>query len=158
MKSRLAFLAATVLGATIALEQAPVNTGWEVLSSWEKLPAGMTMGGASQVATNADGNILIFRRTVPPFLEFKPDGTFVKSWGEQYKLAHGIRVDRDGNIWVSDNSDNFIQKFSPDGTKLLLTIGKKGQAGNNESQDAFDGPADVFVAANGDFFVADGYR
>src|SRR5204863_3797112 len=51
----------------------------------------------------------------------------------------------------------FVQKFSADGN-LLMTVGKKGQAGDNASQDAFDGPADVFVAANGDFFVADGYR
>jgi sugar lactone lactonase YvrE len=39
-----------------------------------------------------------------------------------------------------------------------MTVGKKGVTGDNASQDAFDGPADVFVAANGDFFVADGYR
>jgi peptidylamidoglycolate lyase len=82
----------------------------------------------------------------------------VKSWGEApYKLAHGIRIDKDGFIWVTDNSDNLVQKFSADG-KLLLTVGKKGMAGDNTSQDAFDGPADVFVTPNGDFYVADGYR
>ena len=74
-----------------------------------------------------------------------------------YKLAHGIRIDREGFIWVTDNSDNFVQKFSSDG-KLLMTIGRKGAAGDNSSQDAFDGPADVFVTTNGDFYVADGYR
>ena len=87
-----------------------------------------------------------------------PDGSFVKSWGDTpYRLAHGIRIDKDGFIWVTDNTDNFVQKFSPDGT-LLMTVGRKGEKGDNTSQDAFDGPADVFVAANGDFFVADGYR
>jgi DNA-binding beta-propeller fold protein YncE len=157
MKTGLTVLAATLLAAAIGLAQAPANAGWEVLPSWGQPPAGMTMGQASQVATTADGNILVFRREVPSFFLFNPDGTFIKSWGDAYKLAHGVRVDKEGNIWVTDNSDNFLQKFSADG-KLLMTVGKKGMAGDNASQDAFDGPADVFVAANGDFFVADGYR
>jgi DNA-binding beta-propeller fold protein YncE len=82
----------------------------------------------------------------------------VKSWGDApYKLAHGIRIDKEGFIWVTDNSDNLVQKFSSDG-KLLMSLGRKGEAGDNASHDAFDGPADVFVTASGDFYVADGYR
>jgi DNA-binding beta-propeller fold protein YncE len=131
---------------------------WEVLQSWGQLPAGTTWGAASQVATTKEGQIVVFRRMNPSFFVLNPDGTFVKSWGDTpYKLAHGIRIDKDGFIWVTDNSDNIVQKFSPDG-KLLMTIGQKGSKGDNTSQDAFDGPADVFVAPNGDFFVADGYR
>jgi len=131
---------------------------WQVLESWGQLPAGLAWGGASQVSTTPEGQIVVFRRAVPSFFVLNPDGTFVKSWGETpYRLAHGIRIDKDGFIWASDNSDNLIQKFSPDG-KLVMTLGKKGMAGDNMSQDAFDGPADVFVAPSGDIFVADGYR
>ena len=72
-------------------------------------------------------------------------------------FPHGIHVDRDGNIWVTDGQDNFpaaparrraptppppppppakpighqIFKFSPDG-KVLLTLGKPG--GNRPGQ------------------------
>ena len=136
-----------------------VSTGkWQVLDSWGQLPAGAAWGSPSQVATSAQGQIIVFRRTLPSFFVFNPDGTFVKSWGDTtYKLAHGVRVDRDGFIWVTDNSDNFVQKFSQDGM-LLMTLGRKGVTGDNKSPDAFDGPADAFVAANGDIFVADGYR
>ena len=131
---------------------------WQVLDSWGQLPAGAAWGSPSQVATSAQGQIIVFRRTLPSFFVFNPDGTFVKSWGDTpYKLAHGVRVDRDGFIWVTDNSDNFVQKFSQDGM-LLMTLGRKGVTGDNKSQDAFDGPADAFVASNGDIFVADGYR
>jgi DNA-binding beta-propeller fold protein YncE len=154
------FVAATLAVIVLvigAFAQAPAGK-WEVLQSWGQLPAGTTWGAASQVATTKEGQIVIFRRMNPSFFVLNPDGTFVKSWGDTpYKLAHGIRIDKDGFIWVTDNSDNIVQKFSPDG-KLLMTIGRKGSAGDNTSQDAFDGPADVFVAANGDFFVADGYR
>src|SRR5215510_8468046 len=132
---------------------------WEVLPSWGQSPAGSTWGAASQVSTTPEGQIVVFRRmVVPSFFVLNPDGSFVKSWGDTpYRLAHGIRIDKDGFIWVTDITDNFVQKFSADGN-LLMTVGKKGVTGDNNSQDAFDGPADVFVAPNGDFFVADGYR
>jgi len=152
---------AVVLSALVVSAVAQTNSEngkWEVLASWGQLPAGTAWGAASQVSTTPEGQIVVFRRMVPSFFVFNPDGTFVKSWGDTpYRLAHGIRIDREGFIWVTDNTDNLIQKFSADG-KLLMTLGRKGQAGDNGSQDAFDGPADVFVAPNGDFFVADGYR
>lgn len=147
-------LAAGALGQT----NTPANANWDVLAAWGQLPAGANWGQPSQVATTPEGQIVVFRRTLPSFFVFNPDGSFVKSWGDTpYKLAHGIRIDKDGFIWVTDNTDNLVQKFSADG-KLLMTVGKKGVAGDNASQDAFDGPADVFVAPNGDFYVADGYR
>jgi len=154
-------IGAIVVIAVVAGAFAQSNTGtsnWEVLATWGQLPAGTAWGAASQVATTAEGQIIVFRRMVPSFFVLNPDGSFVKSWGDTpYRLAHGIRVDREGFIWITDNSDNIVQKLSSDG-KVLMTVGRKGAAGDNASQDAFDGPADVFVAPNGDFFVADGYR
>jgi peptidylamidoglycolate lyase len=151
------YIVLTVAVCALALS-AFGQSKWEVLPSWGQLPEGATWGAPSQVATTREGQIVVFRRMVPSFMVFSPDGTFVKSWGETpYRLAHGIRIDRDGFIWITDNADNFVQKFSPDG-KLLMTIGRKGATGDNTSQDAFDGPADVFVTPAGDFYVADGYR
>src|SRR5262245_44261929 len=153
-----ALVVVALVAGAVAQTPAPTNTNWDVLPSWGQLPAGTTWGAASQVATTKEGQIVVFRRMNPSFFVLNPDGTFVKSWGDTpYKLAHGIRIDKDGFIWVTDNSDNIVQKFSPDG-KLLMTIGQKGSKGDNTSQDAFDGPADVFSAPNGDIFVADGYR
>lgn len=150
-------LSALVLGA-LAQSSAPGSGRWEVLPDWGQLPAGVSWGGVSQVSTTPEGQIVIFRRAVPSFFVLNPDGTFVKSWGDMaFRLAHGIRIDRDGSIWITDNTDNIVQKFSPDG-KSLLTLGRRGSVGDNNSQDGFDGPADVFVAQNGDVFVADGYR
>jgi DNA-binding beta-propeller fold protein YncE len=87
-----------------------------------------------------------------------PAGDVVRTWGENlFKVAHGLRIDRNGFLWVTDNSDNFVQKYSPDG-RLLLTLGQRGAAGGNDSKTHFDGPADVFVLPGGDILVADGYR
>ena len=149
---------AAVVPFVIAQSSAPRSGKWEVLPSWGDLPAGTSWGGASQASATPDGQIVIFRRDVPAFFVVSPEGKLVKSFGDtKYRLAHGIRIDREGFIWASDNADNFIQKMSSDG-KVLMTLGKAGTTGDNNSQEGFDGPADVFVATNGDIFVADGYR
>jgi streptogramin lyase len=155
----LATLALTAIVPLVgAQSDAPRTSRWEVVSSWGNLPAGTEWGGATQASANPDGQIVIFRRAVPAFFIVSPDGKLVKSFGDtKYRAAHGVRVDREGFIWATDNADNFVQKLSPDG-QVLMTLGKAGTTGDNDSQDMFDGPADVFVAPNGDILVADGYR
>ena len=149
---------AAAASAVLAQTDVPRNSRWEVLDSWGDLPADVTWGGASQISTTPDGQVVIFRRNVPAFFVLSPEGKLVKSFGEaKYRAAHGIRIDREGFIWATDNADNFVQKISPDG-RVLMTLGKAGTTGDNESQEMFDGPADVFVMSNGDILVADGYR
>jgi len=72
---------------------------------------------------------------------------------------HGFHLDAEGNLWTSDargtgGKGHTVMKHAPDG-KVLMTLGTPGVAGAGE--DAFDGPADVLVAPNGDIFVADGH-
>src|SRR6185436_1519067 len=74
---------------------------------------------------------------------------------------HGLHVDKDGNVWVTDQAANpandkgqVVYKFDKNGT-LLMTLGKKGVPGNGP--DTFNQPSDVLVAPNGDIFVADGH-
>jgi DNA-binding beta-propeller fold protein YncE len=125
--------------------QSPAGGGaWEVLPSWGQLPNGLQWEAASQVSTTPDGQIVVLRRASPFFVLLTPDGQVVRTWGENlFRLAHGLRIDAKGFLWVTDNTDNLVQKFAPDGT-LLLTLGKKGVAGGNDSTDAFDGPADGY--------------
>jgi peptidylamidoglycolate lyase len=89
---------------------------------------------------------------------FTRDGKFVKAWGDAgtFQGAHGLGFDREGFIWATDNAGHAVYKFSTDGT-LLMTLGKKGVAGDNTSHDLFNQPAAVFIARNGDILVADGY-
>ena len=133
------------------------NSNWES-APWGKLPAGLEWEAASQVSTTPEGQIVVLRRANPFFVVMTPAGDVVRTWGENlFKVAHGLRIDRKGFLWVTDNTDNFVQKYSPDG-KLLLTLGQRGVAGGNDSKTNFDGPADVFVLPDGDILVADGYR
>jgi peptidylamidoglycolate lyase len=133
------------------------NSNWES-APWGKLPPGLEWEAASQVSTTPEGQIVVLRRANPFFVLMTPAGDVVRTWGENlFKVAHGLRIDRKGFLWVTDNTDNFVQKYSPDG-KLLLTLGQRGVAGGNDSKTGFDGPADVFVLPDGDILVADGYR
>ena len=107
-------------------------------------------------------------RTEHPIMEFDASGTLLKSFGSGLLASpHGIHVDGDGNVWVTDapgpgvaggtatsDKGQQVMKFSRDG-KLLLTLGKAGVTGTDTG--TFNQPADVAVAPNGDIFVADGH-
>jgi DNA-binding beta-propeller fold protein YncE len=130
-----------------------------------------------RVAVNEKGDRLYaFRRSDPPILQIDvATGKIVKEFGKgMFVWPHGMYVDRDNNLWVTDgtvsNTDpnlgkqlkpaleagygHQVFKFSPEG-KVLMTLGTKGVAG--ESPTLFNAPADVIVAKNGDIFVADGH-
>lgn len=55
---------------------------------------------------------------------FSPDGKLLTSWGEpgggpsQFRVPHGIAVDRDGNVFVADRENSRIQIFEPNGAFL----------------------------------------
>lgn len=113
-----------------------------------------------------------------PILLFDKDGNLVRSFGKgMVNWPHGIHVDREGNVWVVDGRDNRavaprnapadapppvqparvfghqVLKFSPRG-ELLLRLGTDGGA---REPGFFFQPNAVFVAPNGDIFVAEGH-
>jgi DNA-binding beta-propeller fold protein YncE len=151
-------VAGFALGGVAALSAQ--SSGYHLVPRWAKLPAGMEWGEVSAAAVDAKDTVLVFRRSDPPIMEFDRSGGLLKSWGQGlFVWPHGIRVDRTGNIWVTDGRaqngrGQQVFKFDRSGT-LLMTLGTKGVAG--EGPDRFNGPCDVAVAANGDIFVADGH-
>ncbi len=159
MKSTLC-LSGVVLALVVTATYAQGPATFSVSDQWAALPAGTEWGPISAVTSDGKGSILVLRRTFPSLFQFTTDGKFVKSWGGEglFNLAgaHAIRVDRDGFLWATDTLYNVIYKMTMDG-EVVLQVGKKGVTGGNDSRDAFDRPADVVVAPNGDFFVADGY-
>jgi DNA-binding beta-propeller fold protein YncE len=128
---------------------------YRFVENFPQLPAGMKLGAGSGVAVDSKGDVLVFHRGEPPILVFHPDGRFVRSFGDKlFKSAHGLRIDADDNVWVTDNADHLVIKFDHDG-KVLLTLGERGVAGEDDKH--FNKPADIAFAPNGDVFVADGY-
>jgi peptidylamidoglycolate lyase len=70
-------------------------------------------------------------------------------------MPHGLTVDAEGNVWLTDLALQQVFKFTHDGTPLL-TLGERAVAGSDSAH--FNRPTDVAVAADGSFYVSDGYR
>jgi len=153
-------LVITAVAATVGAQGGGLPNPYREDAGWGKLPAGAKWAGVISVDPAPNGDIWVFHRSDPPLLRFDSTGKVVKSFGEGlFVQAHGMTVDRDGNVWVTDaqikdGKGNQVFKFSPDG-KLLMSLGKAGVAG--AGNDVFSGPADVAIAQNGDIFVADGH-
>lgn len=124
----------------------------------DTMPDGFKFGRVSAVATNKEyTEVYAFQRgpKADPIVVFDPKGKYLRSWGKgMFGNPHGMRCDKDGNVWVTDNGNHQVMKFTRDG-KLLMTLGIKGKAATDNK--TFNRPTDIAFAANGDFYVSDGY-
>jgi DNA-binding beta-propeller fold protein YncE len=147
----------TLIG-TVSAADKPGSTralDYQAVAGWPKLPDGLTLGPVSAVATDSEDRVFVFHRGKQPILVFDRDGKFLRSWGDDLvKTAHGLRIDRADNVWITDIGHHLVRKFNAEG-KLLLTLGQKDQPG--ESPNQFNKPTDVAVTPSGDFYVSDGY-
>lgn len=180
----------------------PTNSApnpYQTIEGWAKMPEGRPWGSTSAVGIDKDGqsiwvaercgaNRCVNQQTgdvspVDVVLKFDPTGKLVKSFGAgMFVFPHGLHVDRDGNIWVTDGQDNFpsrprgaaadsplppppakiighqIYKFSPDG-KLLLTLGKAGgnRPGETPDPSSFYQPNAIITNDKGEIFVCEGH-
>ncbi len=176
------FVAVSLLGfAMPAVSQSQPNP-YRAVDGWAQLPDGRLMGAVGGVTMDPDGEhvwaVVRCDATDParfgdecldsdldPILKFDLDGHVVQSFGSgRFIWPHGIDVDRDGNVWVTDavaaartptgTRGHQVIKFSPDG-QVLMTLGTPGVPGSDSN--SFNAPSDVVVADNGDIFVADGH-
>lgn len=151
---------------------APPNDGpnpYTTVKGWAQLPDGRKWGSTAGVDIGSNGHIWAYDRCaanncaeskLDPIVEFDASGKALRHFGAGlFVQPHGIFVDKDGNVWVTDamgvaGKGHQVFKFSPDG-KVLLTLGKAGVAGNGP--DTFNQPTDVVVGKNGDIFVSSGH-
>ena len=156
---------------------------YEVDPAWPKpLPDMWVTGSVGGVCTDAQDHVFIVNRRnltdndldaayqAPTVIEFDPQGNVANSWGDSNVLGsgrHGCYVDYENNVWIPSNQDGIVQKFTHDGSKLLLQIGTKGVIDSsdgtlagialNASHTGFFRPGSVAVdPSNGDIYVADG--
>ncbi len=205
---------ASVLAAGIAVENAypatpdtttPTNDApnpYRTIEHWAKLPEGRKMGSTSAVDMDKDGksvwiaercgaNSCLDRATgkikdVDPILKFDSDGNLLKSFGKGMLIApHGIYVDKEDNVWITDYQDNAplpeggrgrgpgrgTPPVGPIGPRPGATMGNQvfkfssdgkllmtiGKPGGAAEPECCYAPNDVIVAKNGDIFIAEGH-
>ena len=147
-------LAAVSLASLLSQAAADDEIKFAPQSDFPKLPPEVVLGKCSAVAINSKGEIYLFHRGPHPVLCVDAAGKLLRSWGdEEIGVPHGLRIDRQDNVWVTDMGRHRVLKFDPTG-KLVLALGT-GQAGARNDQ--FDRPTDVAFGPNGDVFVSDGY-
>jgi len=112
---------------------------YHVVEHWAKLPEGRAWGQAIGVEVDRDGtSVWVYDRCgaktcegsqIAPIQKFDASGKLVASFGAGLiNWPHGLGVDRDGNVWVTDGRGGNGRgqtaiKFSPDG-RVLMTLGK----------------------------------
>ena len=105
-------------------------------------PSGVTTNSKMQLLIENSGNISVL----------SPEGEKISSFATEGsgKLASGVTVDLDDNIYVVDNDNNRIQKFTFEG-KFLAAVGSKGS-----SLLEFDSPVGIcFNRTNRRLYVCD---
>jgi peptidylamidoglycolate lyase len=145
---------------------------YHLVHGWPVLPDNTILDEVSAVGVDSQDNVLVLQRggrkwpdsdvldqgpiAVPTvFLFDGRTGRLLAKWGEKlFALPHGLTVDRQDNVWVTDVAWHQVFKFSHDG-RLLLTLGERGKPGDDRSH--FNRPTDVAVARDGSFYVSDGY-
>jgi len=113
------------------------------------------------VAVNPRGNLVVFSRGETPFLEFDGNGRFVRSFGQpgMVRRAHGLHIEQDGTMWITDVADHMVMKLDQDGN-VLLSLGTRGQNGEwdeSAGNRLFDQPNDIAIDSAGNFYVVQGH-
>ena len=143
---------------------------YELVTDWPQLPKGYVFSQVTGVGIDNSQNIFLFHRTGRQWTEPFPDslissntilmldgekGKILNSWGANlFIMPHGLTVDKENNVWVTDVALHQIFKFSHVG-KLLMKLGVAKTPGNDSLH--FNLPTDVAVANDGSFYVSDGY-
>jgi len=144
---------------------------YQLLNNWPDLPGGFKLGNPTGIGIDSNQNIFIFHRTgrvwsggsMPDkyissktiLMLDRDTGKILNSWGDNlFIMPHGLTVDMNNNIWVTDVGLHQVFKFSHDG-KLLMILGEAKVPGNDSTH--FNLPTDVAIAKDGSFYVSDGY-
>lgn len=193
--TKYSLIAAALMGLALAAGRAqapdiqPVNSGdnpYRVIRDWAQLTLEQRpWGGSNGVAIDRDGRSVwatdrcspgtapgCLGTTANPVHHFDESGKEIRSiGGGMFVWPHGIHVDREGNVWVTDarvpspddlqkfpgedKKGSVVVKFSPEG-RVLMTLGTPGVMGN--PPDALTVPTDVVTdPANGDVYVAESH-
>ncbi|MEW6687598.1 MAG: peptidyl-alpha-hydroxyglycine alpha-amidating lyase family protein [Pseudomonadota bacterium] len=130
---------------------------YRVVQDWAKLPEGWEFKDVAAVAVDSKDRVYVFNRGEHPVMVFDRAGKFLSSWGEgRFPRAHGIHIDAEDNLYLTDDGGHFVRKCSADG-KLLLELGVPGKPAPYMSGRPFHRCTHTALSPKGEIYVSDGY-
>lgn len=163
-------LCVILAASAVSGQQRELRGPYEVVHGWPQMPEGRILGQATGVDVDSRGQVYVFHRSGRPWsdepaLPFisgptievfeAASGRHLRSWGANlFVMPHGLTIDRQDNIWLTDVHLHQVFKFRRDG-KLLLVVGEARVPGADQTH--FNKPTDVAVLPDGSFYVSDGY-
>ena len=152
-------------------KESEISDSYVLVKDWPKIPEDFTLGNPTGLGINSDNNIVVFHRASRVWGDIMPKdkiqentiltldkqtGEILKSWGaDLFIMPHGLEVDNQNNIWVTDCGLHQVFKFDSNGN-LLMTLGEAKVHGNDSSH--FNEPTDITVTEDGSFYISDGYE
>ena len=132
---------------------------YSYVNDWGTLPEGWSYRECPGVAVDSNDNIYVLTRGEHPVIVYDREGNFLRAFGEEYlsERTHGLYIAHDDSLLIADDGIHTIQKFSPEGEKLM-EIGERNHPAPRWSGQAFNRPTSAAVRpGNGDIYISDGY-
>ena len=128
-----------------------------VVENWAKLPDGWEFKDVGAVAVDSKDQVYVYNRGEHPMMVFDRDGNFLRSWGEgKYPRAHGLHIDANDSLYLTDDGGHFVHKCTTEG-KVLLELGVPGKPAPFMSGKPFHRCTHTALSPQGDIYVSDGY-
>ncbi len=159
-KIKLLILLLLAFGTLKGQQQEVVNLSLKGDPYFFKTPVTSNLILPTGVAENSKGHIFIVNKGTMKLLEFDANGNFLRSLADGVLVApHGLRIDEEDNIWVTDLELHLVIKINPDG-HISLVLGQKDKSGlfdETRNMILFYKPADIAFGLNAEIYIADGY-
>ena len=169
MRLAIAAVSLALAGCSMAPPVREQEPHAHIVAGWPSIPADAKFGQVSAVDVDAQERVYVLHRagrewkepfaTTPiaeptVFVFDGPSGKLLAKWGAgQFIMPHGLSIDPEGKVWITDVGREQVFRFDANGHQELV-LGELGVTGNDAGH--FGRPTDIAFSGN-EVFISDGY-
>ena len=87
---------------------------------WARLPPEVHLGDVAGIAVDDRDRVYLFNRGDTPIVVLSQDGQLLNTWGQGiFTNPHGASIGPDQCIYLTDNFDHTVRKFTLEGLSLI---------------------------------------